>query len=172
MLFLTLWKWDDSSNPVRVQAFLQGILQPPQHGCFLSSMSLSRQALETCAASEAGLRHMSSCKPQVSRKVHLHSLSWLDHPLLQLQHVADFGGNSMRRAPDVPNAEHHWLREMLSICLEVNNAPTHRVERTSQGLPHALGSLCRAVAPVASEKDESQTKLLLSFCPSPVASAA
>lgn len=68
--------------------------------------------------------------------------------------------------------EHHQPWEMLSICLEVNDAPAHGLERTNQGLPHAWGSLCRAVAPVASDKDASQTKLLLSFCPSPVASAA
>lgn len=48
MLFLMLWKWDDSSNPVQVQAFLWGIWQLSQHGCFLSSMSPSSQALETC----------------------------------------------------------------------------------------------------------------------------
>lgn len=77
----------------------------------------------------------------MSRKAPLHSLSRLSHPLLQLQHVADFGGSSMRRAPDVPSAEHHRLWEMLSICLEVKHAPAHGVERTSQGLPHGWGSL-------------------------------
>lgn len=55
--------------------------------------------------------------------------------------MADLGGDSMRRAPDVPSAEHHRLWERLSICLEVNSAPTLGVERTSQGLPHAWGGV-------------------------------
>lgn len=154
-----LQKPSDSSSPRQLQAFLRRVLQPPQHGCLLSSMGVSSlvqvsplqhsscktSSGDTCAASGAGPRHVSSYKTQVSRTVRLRSLSWLGHPLLQLRHVADAGWSSTSRTPDVPSAEHHQLHCGSGRCLavfylpEVADVLTCGVETASGVLPCAWG---------------------------------
>lgn len=115
-------------------------VSPLQHGFCKTSSG------DTCAASGAGLGHVSSCKNQTSRKVRLRNLSWLGHPSLQLRHVADVGWISTSRAPDVSSAEHHRLHCGSGRCSaafhppEVGDVPTRGAEGASGVLPRAQGS--------------------------------
>lgn len=116
-----------------------GWVSPLQHGTCKTSSGA------TCAASGVGLGHISSCKNQVSRKVQLCNLSWLGHPSLQLQHVADIGWSSTSRAPDISSTEHHQLHRGSGRCSaafhppEMDDVLTRGVEGTSGVLPRAQG---------------------------------
>lgn len=134
-------------------AFSLARMSPLQHGSCKTSSG------DTCAASGAGLGHVSACKTQVSTRVWLRNLSWPGHPSLRLRHVIDAGWSSTSKAPDVSSAEHHRLHRSAGTCAAASRAPEVGNIQTC-GMRDKQGA---ALCPWPVEKDASQTKLLVSF---------